>query len=141
MKKATKKAVKKTAAKKAVKAVKKTVNTTAEKAVKKTVVKKTAAKKTPTKVAAKKAASSKTTIVADVDVGFGNTLYIRGDGPGLSWSKGVPMDCVGDTAWTLSLSGVTSAFEYKLLINDQIWSVGKNDVAKPGKSSSVVPQF
>src|SRR5690606_12500637 len=34
-----------------------------------------------------------TVIVAKIDVGFGNALYLRGDGPGLSWSKGVPMDC------------------------------------------------
>src|SRR3954466_1312984 len=32
-----------------------------------------------------------TTIQAKVDVGFGNTLTIRGQGQGLSWDQGQPM--------------------------------------------------
>jgi len=136
-----KKATKKTAAKKTVKTVAKTVKKAAKKAAKKTAAQKAPAKKTPAKKAAKKSTPSKTTIVANVDVGFGNTLYIRGDGPGLSWSKGVPMDCVGDTGWTLSMSGVSSAFEYKVLINDQYWSAGENGAVKPGKTATTVPLF
>src|SRR5579872_5239985 len=34
------------------------------------------------------------TIEAKIDVGFGNTLYLRGEGPGLSWTQGVPLTCV-----------------------------------------------
>jgi len=51
------------------------------------------------------------------------------------------MDCVGETKWMLSMSGVASAFEYKVLINDQNWSAGENEVAKPGKSNSSAPRF
>jgi len=132
MKKTTKKAAKKTAAKKAVKTVKKVAKRAAKKAVsKKTGVKKIAAKVAP----------SKTTIIANIDVGFGNALFVRGDGPGLSWSKGIPMDCAADTTWSLSMSGVRSAFEYKVLINDQYWSAGENEIARPGNLNSVNPRF
>ena len=57
-----------------------------------------AVKKTTARPAVKKAAPKVvvTTITALVDVGFGNTLYLRGEGPGLSWEKGVPMKCVTD---------------------------------------------
>lgn len=143
MKKATKtaakKATKKTAAKKV--AVKKVAaKKAAVKATKKVAAKKVAAKKTPAKKAAKKTAK-KTTIVASVNVGFGNSLYIRGDAPGLSWSKGVLLECESDAQWNISLSGIKSSFEYKLLINDVTWSEGGNDVAAAGKKNSVEPSF
>ncbi len=129
MKKTTTVAAKKTAKK----AVKKT-------AAKKAVVKKTV-KKAAKKVAKKAAASKKTTIVANTDVGFGNTLYLRGDGPSLSWDSGVPMDCQNDNSWSITIEGVSKAFEFKLLINDDYWSAGYNFTAKPGKRTSVEPEF
>ena len=46
---------------------------------------------------------SLTTITAQVDVGFGNTLYIRGAGGGLSWTVGLPMTCVAADLWRISL--------------------------------------
>lgn len=152
MKKATKttvkKATKKTAAKKAVKKV------AAKKAVKKVVAKKAPApsaakaakkpvKKTAAKSPAKKKASlpSKTTIVASVDVGFGNALFLRGDGPGLSWSKGVPLDCKNDSTWEIAMTGLTESFDYKLLINDECWDIGDNSTATIGKVNKISPRF
>ena len=137
--------------KKAAKKVSKTESTTkptpapkapAKKAAKKAAVK--AVRKTVTAKAPAKAASPakpKTTIVANVDVGFGNILYIRGDAPGLSWTKGVPLDCKDANSWSIVMEGVTEAFEYKLLINDIHWSQGANDTAKPGESNVSSPAF
>ena len=145
MKKATKKTATKAAKKVAKKAAKKTV---AKKAVKKAQAKKAVAKKAPAKKVAKKAAKkavaskrSKTVVEALIDVGFGNLLYIRGDAPGLSWETGVPMDCVGNESWSISMSGVNSSFEYKVLINDIHWESGSNNIAKPGSTSSTSPSF
>lgn len=146
MKKATKKTATKAAKKVAKKAAKKTV---AKKAVKKApakkaVAKKGSAKKTVKKSAAKKTVASKrskTVVEALIDVGFGNLLYIRGDAPGLSWETGVPMDCVGNESWSISMSGVNSSFEYKVLINDIHWESGSNNIAKPGSTSSTSPSF
>lgn len=158
-KKAAKKAVKKAAVKKvaakktpAKKAVAKApakkaaVKAPAKKApAKKAAVKKVAAKKAPakkvaTKTVAKKAAP-KTTIIANVDVGFGNTLFIRGSAKGLSWSEGVPMDCKADSSWSIDIAGVRSSFEFKVLINDEYWSSGYNDVAEAGVKTTVTPAF
>lgn len=135
-KKAAKKAVKKTAVKKT--AAKKAA-APAPAPVKKTAVKKTVAKKAAKK--AVKKSVSKTTIVANVDVGFGNTLFLRGDAPGLSWSEGVPMDCESGSSWSIAISGITKAFEFKVLINDSYWSAGYNDTAEPGKTTTIEPQF
>ena len=98
MKKATKTAAKKAPAKKVPTAVAKKA---AKKMAKKTAVKTAAHKKKPAK---KPAASkrSKTVIEAKIDIGFGNLLYIRGDAAGLSWRRGVPMDCKGTDSWSVS---------------------------------------
>lgn len=131
-----KEAATKTAAKKA--AVKKT-------AVKKTAVKKTAAKKAAApKKAAKKPASAKvitTTIVAKIDVGFENTLVIRGDGPGLSWDSGVTMENLGPDTWQWSTTKANNEFEVKFLVNDDTWCDGENLVVKPGSSVGITPAF
>ena len=145
----TKKAVKKATAKKAVKkvAAKKTVATsapaTAPAPAKKVVAKKVAAKKAPAakKVAAKKVAPAKTvvktSIIARVDVGFGNSLYVRGEGAGLSWDKGVQLDNVSPCEWVFSSTQAKGDLTFKFLINDEVWAEGEDlTVAKGGTSIS-----
>jgi len=139
----TKKAVKKATAKKAVKkvAAKKTVATPAP--AKKVVTKKVAAKKAPAakKVAAKKVTPAKTvvktSIIARVDVGFGNSLYVRGEGAGLSWDKGVQLDNVSPYEWVFSSTQAKGDLTFKFLINDEVWAEGEDlTVAKGGTSIS-----
>ena len=141
----TKKAVKKATAKKAVKkvAAKKTVATSAPAPAKKVVAKKVAAKKAPAakKVAAKKVAPAKTvvktSIIARVDVGFGNSLYVRGEGAGLSWDKGVQLDNVSPYEWVFSSTQAKGDLTFKFLINDEVWAEGEDlTVAKGGTSIS-----
>ena len=138
MKKATKTAAKKAVAKPA---AKKVAKKGAPKTVaKKVAVKKTVAKKTPAKKAISSKAS-KTVVVANFDVGFGNMLYLRGDAPGLSWKKGVPMDCESANSWSITMSGVKDTFEFKVLINDIHWAIGGNNLAKPGVTNSSDSSF
>ncbi|MDI1319435.1 MAG: hypothetical protein PSW75_04465, partial [bacterium] len=40
-----------------------------------------------------------TRLLATAYIGIGNKLFIRGDGPGLSWDKGVPMQFVSIGKW------------------------------------------
>ena len=47
----------------------------------------------------KTGSSKSVTIQAKIDVGFGNTLYMRGEGRGLSWNRGVPLTCVNRSTW------------------------------------------
>ena len=82
-----------------------------------------------------------TTISARIDVGFGNTLYVRGEGPGLGWDRGVVMECVGDDHWTLALRESALPVVFKFLVNDEVWSVGEDFVAKPGTSVTFTPLF
>lgn len=92
-------------------------------------------------VKAAPATVSATKIVAKKDVGFGNTLYIRGEGPGLSWEKGVPLDCVADDQWALTLGEISRPVVFKFLINDLTWSVGEDYIVQPGSSIELTPTF
>lgn len=99
--------------------------------------------KAPVAPIVKKTASKAivTTIAARIDVGFGNTLYLRGEGPGLSWDKGVIMDCTGDDRWTLALGESLRPIVFKFLVNDNVWSAGEDYTVKPGASAAFTPLF
>jgi hypothetical protein len=132
---ATKKAAKK-AVKKAVKQeapVKKTV-------AKKAVVKKTAEKKPAAKKTVKKTATPLTTVIAKVDIGWGNNLCIRGEGGGLSWDKGLLMDCV-DGDWTWSTASASEGLVFKFIINDVTWAEGEDLTVAAGGTSVSSPTF
>ena len=118
----------------------------AQKSVVKKAVKKTVAAKAPVKKAAKKAVAkktggkAKTTIVAKIDIGFGRLLYLRGEGAGLSWDQGVPMDCVNSDEWKWSTNDAPDAgLIFKFIIDDEEdkWAIGENlEVARGGSSIS-----
>lgn len=82
-----------------------------------------------------------TTISANIDVGFGNALYLRGEGPGLSWDKGVRMECVADDRWSLALGESSRPFVFKFLINDEKWSAGPDYTVSPGTNVTLTPTF
>jgi hypothetical protein len=96
-------------------------------------------RKAPEKKPAVKTTSTK--VAAQIDVGFGNTLYIRGEGPGLSWEKGLVMDCVGDNLWTVTLSDAAKPILFKFLLNDITWCVGDDYITEPDTTTTIVPVF
>src|SRR5678809_950230 len=62
-----------------------------------------------------------TTIEAKIDIGFGNNLFVRGEGAGLSWDHGLPLTCVDGRTWRWS-GAVSDKLTFKLLLNDQVWA-------------------
>jgi hypothetical protein len=82
-----------------------------------------------------------TFISAKIDIGFGNHLYIRGEGPGLSWDHGVAMDSVSANLWTCTVKNATVPVVFKVLVNDLSWNVGNDYVVEPGQSITVEPTF
>jgi hypothetical protein len=109
--------------------------------------------KAPAKKAAAPAAASATRrkseqpeppatfISARVDIGFGNHLYLRGEGPGLSWDHGIAMDCIAADGWAATLKGASTPVVFKVLINDVTWCTGNDYVVEPGQSVTVTPTF
>jgi hypothetical protein len=80
------------------------------------------------------------TIEAKIDVGFGNTLYLRGEGEGLSWNRGIPLVCVDGSTWKWS-GEAGDPLKFKLLLNDAVWSKGADFVATPGQRLEISPAF
>ena len=90
---------------------------------------------------AKKAGPQPTLIEANIDVGFGNTLYIRGEGPGLNWDRGQTMECLKDDLWSFSIEAAAKPIVFKFLINDETWCNGDDYVVEPGNKITLVPTF
>jgi hypothetical protein len=134
-KKTTKTAIKKTVATK----------TVAKKApAKKAPAKKVAVTKVPTKKATKKVAPTKpatTTIIANVDVGFGNSLYIRGEGADLSWENGTALENVSPYEWVFCSDTATGEVTFKFLINDEAWADDDDLTVAAGSTSVSSPVF
>ena len=82
-----------------------------------------------------------TYISAKIDIGFGNQLFLRGEGPGINWDKGLLMECSNGTIWTATIPGATTPIVFKVLVNDISWSIGKDYVVEPGQSVTVTPTF
>jgi hypothetical protein len=93
--------------------------------------------------ALKPVATSKaqTKIVARIDAGFGNALYVRGDGPGLSWNQGAPMKCISNDHWELSLAEAARPISFKILLNDTTWCTGPDNTVESGATATVKPEF
>ena len=82
-----------------------------------------------------------TVITAKFDVGFGNTLFLRGEGPGLSWDKGIALSNAGEDLWTLILPESSKPVAFKVLVNDNAWSTGEDYLVESGGTITIVPSF
>lgn len=82
-----------------------------------------------------------TIITAQIDIGFGNALYLRGEGAGLSWDKGTLMTCVSDNQWQLTLGESSRPVIFKFLVNDLSWSAGEDYTVVAGSSVTLIPTF
>jgi hypothetical protein len=82
-----------------------------------------------------------TTITARINIGFGNTLHLRGEGPGLSWDRGVPMECIAADLWRFNLGESARGFTFKVLVNDLTWNSGPDYTVASGGVVNITPTF
>jgi endonuclease/exonuclease/phosphatase family metal-dependent hydrolase len=84
-----------------------------------------------------------TRLRADVDVGFGNSLFVRGDVSPLSWTEGWPAWPEPSGTWKLVLTelGAGDSFAYKFLRNDTDWQTGDDETGTGGQDHVVTPGF
>lgn len=84
----------------------------------------------------------KTRIAIHFDVGFSNSLYIRGKGaPGLSWDRGVQLKNVKSDLWVWESDVPFTTAEFKVLINDRNYEEGENRTLKYGAQLDYTPHF
>ena len=61
-----------------------------------------------------------TRLIVTAYIGIGNRLFIRGEGPGLSWEKGVPLQFVSIGRWRWETNDATGPVQFKLYKNDEV---------------------
>jgi hypothetical protein len=88
------------------------------------------------------ASDGATRLLVTAYIGIGNRLFIRGEGPGLSWEKGVPLQFVSIGKWRWEADGASAPVKFKLYKNDQVEcvSLGERDLA-PGHQQEVTATF
>ena len=82
-----------------------------------------------------------TRLLVTAYIGIGNKLFIRGDGPGLSMDKGVPMHFVSIGKWGWSTNDATGPIACKLYKNDETAAVSGEIFLEPGQHVEVTALF
>lgn len=82
-----------------------------------------------------------TRVLIKYDIGFGNVLFIRGQGGNLSWEKGIPLQNHKNDEWIWETESSFTNCEFKVLINDEVYEVGDNHPLAQGCSIQYSPKF
>ncbi|HEX9783793.1 MAG TPA: hypothetical protein VGA56_13800 [Opitutaceae bacterium] len=98
------------------------------------------APRVPMKLSRRDAAGA-TSVVATAYIGIGNKLYVRGEGPGLDWERGVPMQflAIGKWGWTTTDAG--GPVTCRIFRNDETPMLDADVVISPGEKAEITPQF
>ena len=83
-----------------------------------------------------------TRLIVTAYIGIGNRLFIRGEGPGLSWEKGVPLQFVSIGKWRWETSEATAPITFRLFKNDTVecTALGEQSII-PGHLTEVTAAF
>ena len=87
------------------------------------------------------APANKTRIVVQGPEGSKDQLFLRGEGAGLSWNKGIKLDHVSGNQWIWETWDPVTRAEFKVLINDKVWEEGSNHTLEPGKTVEYTARF
>jgi hypothetical protein len=87
-------------------------------------------------------ADGATRLLVTAYIGIGNRLFVRGEGPGLSWDRGVPLQFVSIGKWRWDTTDAAAPVRYKLYKNDEIEcpSLGTGAL-QPGQQQEVTAVF
>lgn len=86
-------------------------------------------------------AKTKSKVIIHYDVGFNNSISIRGKGAGLSWDKGIMLRNEGPDRWVWETNSPFQTCEFKVLINDAQYEQGENHTLSFDKCLEYTPIF
>lgn len=95
----------------------------------------------PAEVESSTSSDGATRLLATAYIGIGNKLFIRGDGPGLSWDHGVPMQFVSIGKWGWSTHDAAGPVRCKLYKNDDLASLTGEIILEAGRHTEVTALF
>ena len=83
-----------------------------------------------------------TRLIVTAYIGIGNRLFIRGDGPGLDWDRGVPLQFISIGKWRWETAESTTPMSFKLYKNDDVECPGLGALTlDPGYQQEVTAKF
>ena len=83
-----------------------------------------------------------TRLLVTAYIGIGNRLFVRGEGPGLSWEKGVPLQFVSIGKWRWETAEATAPVACKLYKNDETECTALGTLTlDPGHQQEVSAKF
>jgi hypothetical protein len=83
-----------------------------------------------------------TRLLVTAYIGIGNRLFIRGEGPGLSWDKGVPLQFVSIGKWRWETATADAPVKFKLYKNDETECTALGaQTLDPGHQAEVTAAF
>lgn len=88
-----------------------------------------------------KSSDGSTRMLVTAYIGIGNKVFIRGDGPGLSREKGVPMEFVSIGKWSWATSHAIDPVTIQLFKNDDLAALGDPISLPAGHHVEVTPVF
>jgi hypothetical protein len=88
------------------------------------------------------AADGATRVLVTAYIGIGNRLFIRGEGPGLTWERGVPLQFVSIGKWRWETAEATAPVTFRLYKNDETecTALGRRTLA-PGRQQEFQAAF
>jgi len=94
-----------------------------------------------TKEKPKSSKTGSTSVVANVMIGIGNKPYLRGEGAGLSWDEGVPMNFIEIGKWAWTPTRKNAALTVQVYRNDEDPDNGGKIEVKSGEEIEITPDF
>ena len=92
--------------------------------------------------AIKRTSDGTTRLMVTAYIGIGNRIFIRGEGPGLSWDEGVPLEFVSIGKWRWQALNAPEPVRFKLYKNDREECRSlKTDTIEPGHLQEVTASF
>lgn len=88
-----------------------------------------------------KTADGTTRLLVTAYIGIGNKVFVRGEGAGLSWDKGVPMEFVSIGKWSWETGDSAVPLKIQLYKNDDLPAQGDPITLPPGHHIEVTPVF
>lgn len=87
-------------------------------------------------------ADGATRLIVTAYIGIGNRLFIRGEGPGLSPDKGVPLQFMSIGKWRWETADAAAPIRYRLFKNDEVEcaSLGERTL-EPGRQQEIAATF
>ncbi len=89
----------------------------------------------------KSSTSGTTSVIANVKIGIGNKPYLRGEGVGLSWDEGVPMNFIEIGKWAWTPPRKNAALTVQVYRNDEDPDKGGKIEVKSGEEIEITPDF